>query len=183
LFFGQAAASASEQSKPSLKDILSSNKTRFWFNSGFGPSTVKFANGGTVNFQYSQLLVSVIYDYNWEYNMLGPEPEKRAYEIGLAAGTSFGNRFGTVAFAVGPSFTAGVNRGDFLYKQEGWLGAEVYEREDFRTVGFTVHSHVIFTPLPFLGIGVHGYGNLNAKRSYAGAMGACILENSGRYRR
>jgi hypothetical protein len=47
------------------------------------------------------------------------------------------------------------------------LGDEV---ERFYTVGIPVAGQLLWTPSPYIGLGIYGYANLNPEEPFAGAL-------------
>lgn len=160
--------------KDSTKKVrFFSENIRFWGNSGFGPSTIQYANGGTISVEYKRLLLSLYTDYNWEWTLL--EQREQANAIGLAAGVTFYQKYLTLSISTGPSFVWGNRLGNIIPDSGGFFSTDKYEEIEFHTIGLSVRSGIIFTPLPFLGIGLQGWGDVNRDLSYAGFMGCLYI--------
>ena len=73
----------------------------------------------------------------------------------------------------GISLVGGVRRGRYLSSSGGWFGTNYYEQDSFVTVGIPVEGQLFWMQLNFLGIGLYGFANLNAEKSFIGAL-LCI---------
>ena len=69
----------------------------------------------------------------------------------------------------GISVVSGVKRGALL--SSGLLSSK-YEKQTFFTVGLPIEGQLLFMPSPLLGIGLYGFANINAKKSFIGIL-AC----------
>jgi len=117
-----------------------------WDKSEFS-SLVSFTKPITNNF-----LVMGRFTYAEEFQLFSPDNTPEIYrDLSLLAGLYAKGRFGFVSLGTG----AGWNSGRI---EEG-----ITERK-FSTIGLPVESQVFFT-LPFIGIGLVGYGNINNVRS------------------
>lgn len=155
------------------RELFHSKKVRFWGNSGFGPSTVKYANGGNLSVEYKRLLLSFFTDYNWEWTIF--EQREQVNAVGITAGTTFYRKLITMSIAAGPGFVWGEKLGKEIPDSGGWFSSTQYEEIDFRTGGISLYGNIIFTPLPFLGIGIQTWGNWNVDFPYAGCMGCLFV--------
>ncbi|MFD2572100.1 hypothetical protein ACFSUS_15755 [Spirosoma soli] len=86
-------------------------------------------------------------------------------ELGLL----YGVKAGKFRFSTGLSGVWGVNRGKYLYSDPDPLiyGTTVYESIKYTTVGVPAEIRFI-TSTKDVGIGLTGFGNLNARRSFVG---------------
>ncbi|GAA4447599.1 hypothetical protein GCM10023189_04140 [Nibrella saemangeumensis] len=93
------------------------------------------------------------------------EPGIKVSEIGLL----YGLRIGKFRMSAGLSRVWGNNRGKYLFSDPDPLmgTGQVYEYVPYQTIGLPAEVRYI-TSLKHIGIGVTGFGNLNAKRSFAG---------------
>ncbi|MGB9591901.1 MAG: hypothetical protein ACPL1K_05230 [Candidatus Kryptoniota bacterium] len=143
----------------------------FWANAGVGGSSFGISPGISLSYQSGKSLVSFRYVYNKELNILGPWPSETVWDIGLLYGRSAKASYGLASVSGGVSFVGGVRRGKYL-SSSGWFSSR-YEELPFFTVGIPVEGQLFWTPLPFLGIGFYGFANLNAEKSFIGAL-LCI---------
>jgi len=93
------------------------------------------------------------------------QPGLKVSEIGLL----YGIRAGSFRFSTGLSRIWGNNRGQYLFTDPDplWGSGKNYEFVKYSTLGIPAEIRFI-TSLKYVGIGITGFGNLNAKRSFAG---------------
>lgn len=141
------------------------NQPNYWLGMGIGKSQLP---SGMIALGYEfatkPTLLVVRYTDNRE---LFPaySPGLLTQEVALL----YGLKAGKFRFSTGISNVWGFNRGKYLYTDpKPFLGSgEVYESIRYSTVGLPAEIRFI-TSLKSVGIGVTAFGNLNAKRSFAG---------------
>ena len=127
---------------------VSTNKAPnlYWVFGGGGIST----QGGSVGFgasrQFRQHIVSGRFVRNYDFN--GDKTQN--WDAGVLYGRSYKTQHAMISLGagvayVGPSSSAG-------------------------TVGLPLESQIFWTPTDYFGIGVYGFGNLNTKSSFGGAL-------------
>jgi hypothetical protein len=146
------------------------------FGGGFGSSRAWLAFTGVASYSTTvnggDNLLSFRYGYATEsvFSLLGGHtPEETIWDLGALYGAISKRRFGFVSAAAGLAVVGGVKRGAFLRREGGWFSIrDVYEVRHFHTVGMPLEAQAFFTPLPFFGLGLELYANLNPVRSYKG---------------
>jgi hypothetical protein len=109
-------------------------------------------------------LLIVRYSVNAEI-LEAVEPGLKVSELGLL----YGLRVGKFRFSTGLSSVWGNDRGKYLYTDPDplWGSGKHYEFVKYRTVGIPAEIRFI-TSSKCAGVGVTGFGNWNARRSFAG---------------
>jgi hypothetical protein len=107
-------------------------------------------------------------------------PANMAWEVGLLAGRRSAHGSGHTTYSAGLALVGGLRRGeripsasDSLPPPFGPIVALLeteFETERFRTVGVPVEVAFVWAPLRHAGVGVTGFGNLNRRRPYGGAV-------------
>jgi len=159
--------------------VVKDRKDReFWINAGAGGCSVGISSGLSCSYlQAGKHLMSARFVYSKQFDILwGDEPEEKALEIGVLYGRAFQGRFGLASLSAGLGVVTGVRHGAFLRHvgSGGWIFSsssyDIYEERTLRTIGIPVDAQLLLVPHPFLGIGLHGFANLNSERSYYGVL-------------
>ncbi|MFD2569185.1 hypothetical protein ACFSUS_00985 [Spirosoma soli] len=142
-----------------------SSPNKFWLSGGLGKSELP---SGMFAFGYElgnkpTILISR-YTLNTE---IFPDirPAIEVSEFALL----YGYKMGKFSFAAGLSSVWGQNRGKFLWSDPDPLiyGSAQHETIKYTTIGIPAEIRFII-PSKYVGIGLTGFGNWNAKRSFAG---------------
>lgn len=142
-------------------------KEYFWASAGIGTGTLgnlTLALG--YEFKNKPTLLTARYAYNLEiYTNENVRPLHKVNDLGLL----YGYKVGKFRFSTGLSGVWGVTRGKYLFEDTDPLiyGNQVYESVPYTTIGIPAEVRFIWSTRD-LGIGLTAYGNLNAKRPYAG---------------
>jgi hypothetical protein len=70
-----------------------------------------------------------------------------------------------IQYQIGVASTHGVKRGEFLYRESGWLGTKHYKEIPFFTIGIPVKLSFKIMPSRYTSIGVDLLANFNSKKS------------------
>ena len=150
----------------------------FWFEGGMGGfQSVAAIDGFTVTlgaaYQYGNYIFRGRYMHHDEFNMFGPDPSENFHELGLLAGKTFYSKYLSLDVSAGLGIISGIRRGDFLYMEEssGWFDfsdPRHYEKDLFFLPAIPLSIDASFKPVPYLGIGLSLYGNLNPSRPLCG---------------
>ena len=143
LFFCCMGAAGNLQAQ---KVITNKAPNLYWAFGGGGISTQGGSLGFGVSHQFRQHIVTGRFVRNYDFNGGGT----RNWDVGALYGRSYKTQSAMISAGagiafVGPSSTAG-------------------------TVGLPLESQIFWTPTEYFGIGVYGFGNLNTKDSYGGAL-------------
>lgn len=139
-----------------------SQRDRFWLNGGFGfgrsgsgpADNTGLATGFTVTYQPSALLFSVRVAGVWNVfagDLLG--------DVAILAGLGTRGSSSHISFSVGPALTGGTLR--------------AYSRDSTSfgsRLGAALQVQLLGLPVESLGLGVTGFADLNAHRSFGGLM-------------
>lgn len=139
----------------------------WWFSAGVGKS--QFPSGMVaLGYEFNNTPTQLIARYLANQQIFSDiRPGIKVNELALLYGLSVGK----FRFSTGLSTVWGVNRGKFWYSDPDPLiyGSTVYETIKYRTIGIPAEIRFITTnKAKDLGIGLTGFGNWNAKRSFAG---------------
>lgn len=140
-----------------------SNLDNYWLGVGLGKS--QFPSGMIAlgyEFNNKPTLVTARYTFNGEI-LSENLPGIKVSELGLL----YGLRTGKFRFSAGLSGVWGTDRGKYLRSDPDPLinGSQIYEKTRYVTIGLPAEIRFI-TSIKRLKIGVTGFGNLNAKRSF-----------------
>jgi hypothetical protein len=127
---------------------VETNKARklWWAFGGGGLST----QGGSVGFGLSHQFRPHILTARFIRNYDSEGGGTQAWDIGVLYGRSYKTQRAMI------SASAGI--------------AYVGPPSDFGTVGIPLESQIFWTPTRYFGIGVYGFGNLNTKEPFGGAL-------------
>ncbi len=128
------------------------NKSYYWLNAGVGVefpgSSVSISEGVNISYQWQKYIVSARLNYTTDISTSPPGSE--VVESALLFGVCKKSRFWCSSIAGGIAHMSGnTNNGIRM-----------------ATFGFPIEAQVFTTPLPFFGIGLYGFGNLNSRMSY-----------------
>ncbi len=137
----------------------------YWLSGGVGKSHLPSAMAALgYEFSNKPTLLIARYSVNAEI-MQAVEPGLKVSELGIL----YGLRVGKFRFSTGLSSVWGNDRGKYLYTDPDplWGSGKYYEFVKYRTVGIPAEIRFI-TSSKYAGVGVTGFGNWSAKRSFAG---------------
>ncbi|RYE21198.1 MAG: hypothetical protein EOP45_09900 [Sphingobacteriaceae bacterium] len=141
------------------------HKNNYWLGVGLGKS--QFPSGMmALGYEFSNRPTLIVARYTANSEILPDiRPAIRVDEFALL----YGIRTGKFRFSTGLSGVWGRNRGQFLWADPDPLiyGSAQHETISYTTIGLPAEIRFI-TSNKDVGIGVTGFGNLNAKRSFAG---------------
>jgi hypothetical protein len=127
---------------------VETNKARnlWWVVGGGGFST----QGGSLGFGLSHQFRPHIFTGRFVRNYDSDGGGTQAWDVGVLYGRSYKTQQAMI------SASAGV----------GYVGPS----PEFGTIGIPLESQIFWTPTRYFGIGVYGFGNLNTKESFGGAL-------------
>lgn len=141
------------------------SRPTYWISGGIGKS--QFPSGMlALGYEFNQKPTLLTARYSVSGEILQPvEPGIRVCELGVL----YGLKIGKFRFSTGLSTVWGNERGQYLFTEPDplWGTGQHYEFVGYRTVGVPAEIRFI-TALKYVGIGVTGFGNWNARRSFAG---------------
>lgn len=142
--------------------------TKYWLNAGigkcyFGP-TIKLG----ISYEYNQNIFSFRYlkadefrfstgGYNFE------EPPLKFYEIAVLYGYPYRIHNMTIGFLAGIGYINGIERGTLIQNR-------LYESIKISQLSLPIEAYLKIEPLKYFSLGITGFGNINAKRSFFGGM-------------
>lgn len=137
----------------------------YWLSAGVGKTqfpSVMFALG--YEFGTKPTLLTARYSVSGEL-LQQVEPGIKVSELSVL----YGLRVGKFRFSTGLSTVWGNERGQYLFTEPTplWGTGEVYEFVGYRTIGIPGEIRFL-TSLKYVGVGITGFGNWNARRSFAG---------------
>lgn len=125
----------------------------------------------SVSYQSWRNLVSICGIYNEEFCLLDcDEPFESVLDVGILYGLITKSSGGFALVSLGLSFVSGVRRGNLISVEGGWFGKSYYEKLHFIAYGIPIETRLFWTPLPFLGIGIYGFTDLNFEKSFLRAL-------------
>lgn len=141
------------------------SENRYWLGIGLGKS--QFPSGMVAfgyDFNNKPTLITARYTFNGEI-LSDNLPGIKVSEFGML----YGLRTGKFSFSTGLSGVWGTNRGKYISSDPDPLisGSNIYESVKYTTIGVPAEIRFI-TSTNDVGIGVTGFGNINAKRSFFG---------------
>lgn len=140
-------------------------RDHYWLSGGIGKSHLP-SGMIALGYEPKNKIAFLVGRYSVNAEMLqAVEPGLKVSEMGLL----YGLRTGKFRFAAGLSHVWGNFRGKYLFTEPDplWGSGERYEFVKYNTIGVPAEIRFI-TSFKNVGIGVTGFGNLNAKRSFAG---------------
>lgn len=131
-----------------MAQMPTTNQARnlYWGFGGGGVSTEGGAVGLGASHQFRSHIISGRFVRSYDSDGGGTQ----SWDVGALYGRSYKTQYAMISGSagvayVGPSSTAG-------------------------TVGLPLESQIFWTPTRYFGIGVYGFGNINSKQSFAGAL-------------
>lgn len=117
----------------------------YWVFGGGGLSS----QGGSVGFgashQFRKHIITGRFVRNYDFNDGGT----KGWDVGALYGRSYKTQFAMISLGAGLGYVGPSSDG---------------------TVGIPLESQIFWTPTEYFGIGVYGFGNLNTKDSFGGAL-------------
>ncbi len=146
-----------------------------WYNAGVGVSSFGDAKGMSFSYTTDKGLISLRYIHNFSGLSSRPLLQESIWDAGVLYGMVARTSFGLASVSGGVSAVGGVRvqepeRGSYDIGGSVLpysLGDEV---ERFYTVGIPLAGQLLWTPNPYIGLGIYGYANLNPEVSFAGAL-------------
>jgi hypothetical protein len=142
--------------------------TKYWINAGigkcyFGP-TLKIG----MSYEYNQNIFSFRYlkadefrfsagGYNFE------DPPLKFYEIAVLYGYPYRVHNMTISLLAGIGYINGIERGMLIQNR-------LYESIKISQLSIPVEVYFKIEPFKYVSLGITGFGNINAKRSFFGGM-------------
>jgi hypothetical protein len=133
----------------------------YWLDLGLGRSTVDEGGGFHMGatYQFGRNMLSLRATLNGE--LFG----KTIGDYGLLYGYALASSRILSSFGVGISLVSGsISKGLFSEEEAETIGP---------TIGLPLEAQLVWRPLKFMGIGLHGYANINPEESFTGAT-LCI---------
>ncbi|HBS87790.1 MAG: hypothetical protein A2W91_11255 [Bacteroidetes bacterium GWF2_38_335] len=151
-------------------------KDKYWLNFGAGNYCSVYSTGGIewnadVNIVLDSTLYKIKYFQTLKFDLFGPLPHERTYNVEFMAGKGFSGKFAQVYFCAGLGIVYGIIRGKLLYVDPfpGFFeDPKHYERKTFVSPSIPVEIDITLKPVMVLGITGTLYGNLNFKRPMCG---------------
>lgn len=162
--------------KPTVTASEDDDSTAFWVKFGMGAGYMTDNGLGgisgvlSLNLQHDILFVSLRSAGVVEFNLFGTSPGLGLSELSPMIGVGYGGDYVSVAVLAGVGMVCEVNRGELIKEPEGWFDSAEYERKETTSVGFPVELQFSIRATPHFGIGLDMIGNLNSKRTIAGAL-------------
>lgn len=141
----------------------------YWVHAGPGWGSMGFSWGVGISGQMGKGLVSIRFVRNEELSFFKDSPKESSWDAGVLYGRIKKSRLWFCSLSGGIGVVGGVRRGEYVDagNDPSFIG---YERLVFLTVGIPIEGQLVWTPLPFLGIGINAFANLNAEKSFIGAL-------------
>lgn len=151
-------------------EILVNNyiTTKYWLNAGigkcyFGP-TLKLG----ISYEYNQNIFSFRYLKADEFRFSAggynfDEPPLKFYEIAVLYGYPYRTHNMTIGFLAGIGYLNGIERGTHIQSR-------LYESIEISQLSLPLEIYFKIEPLKYFSLGITGFGNINTKRSFSGAM-------------
>jgi hypothetical protein len=134
----------------SFAQVQITNKSYYWLNAGpgveFPGSSV--SEGTNISYQWQKYIVSARLNYTADISSSPPASE--VVESALLFGVCKKTRFWCSSIAGGLAHMSG----------------NTYNAVRVPTFGFPIEAQLFTTPLPFFGIGLYGFGNINSRMPY-----------------
>ena len=143
------------------------HKNNYWLGMSLGLEATQLPSGMVaLGYEFTDRPNLLVARYTDNREILSDnQPSIKVREMGVL----YGVRTGKFRFSTGLSGVWGIKRGTYLYTDSDPLfyGSYYYEKIRYVTVGIPGEVRFI-TSNKDAGIGVTAFGNLNAKRSFAG---------------
>jgi hypothetical protein len=142
--------------------------TKYWLNLGigkcyFGP-TLKLG----ISYEYNQNIFSFRYLKADEFRFSAggynfDDPPLKFYEIAVLYGYPYRIHNMTIGLLAGIGYLNGIERGTLIQNR-------LYEGVEISQLSLPLELYFRIEPLKYLSLGITGFGNINTKRSFFGAM-------------
>jgi len=136
---------------------------------GFGGSSLGLGISAGYFFQNKYKIYILRFTGSVEFDLFPDDPTESVVDIGLLYGWCFKKKLVSASASLGIAAVGGTRRGAYI-RSGGFLHGDIYEKDNFFTVGIPVQIQLFFTPLRLLGIGLTGYGNINPAMSACGVL-------------
>jgi hypothetical protein len=148
------------------------NRDNFWFTLGLGGSNRGIAMGLGGSYLTKKMIFSARIVGNQEIEIFGSEPTPSVVDIALLAGYMSKLGRGYSSISTGISFVKVIEKGD---PKPGTGGGGFFSFPDYyneysQAFGVPFEIQVFATPFSFMGVGIYIFGNINSKKSFAGAL-------------
>lgn len=161
----------------------SDSSTHFWINGGFGLNNTGISFGGSLNYRITPgFLFSVRFLRNNEtgfklISFSNKEPMESVNDISILYGICNKTKRVMLTASAGAGVVFGLLRGNLLYTNyNGWFSStNLYEENNFFTVGLPLQAQLFWTPSDAFGIGLYGFININKDKTIVGAMLSIIV--------
>lgn len=147
------------------EDFLNSSAiTKYWLNAGigkcyFGP-TLKIG----MSYEYNQNIFSFRYLKADEFQFsAGGDPPLKFYEIAVLYGYPYRVHNMTISLLAGIGYINGIERGMLIQNK-------LYESIKISQLSIPIETYFKIEPFKYFSLGITGFGNINSKRSFFGAM-------------
>jgi hypothetical protein len=112
-----------------------------------------------------------------EFDIFGSrEPAEYVRDYGVLFGKRYSGPVGFLSASAGLALVSGMRRGEYEGSDGGWLfGTSYYEEKPFVTIGVPVDVQLTLAPFKVVGLALDFFGNLNPKRSFAGATLSLLI--------
>jgi hypothetical protein len=147
------------------------NRDYFWFTLGLGAGNRGIAMGAAGSYFYQKMIFSARILGNQEINF-NTEPVISVSDVALLAGYMSKLGVGYSSVAAGISLVEIIDKGDPIRGSGsgGFFSLPDYYEDYSRTFGVPIEIQVFAAPLSFMGFGIYIFGNINSKKSFAGAL-------------
>lgn len=142
--------------------------TKYWLNAGigkcyFGP-TIKLG----ISYEYNQNIFSFRYlkADEFQFSTGGyhfEEPPLKFYEIAALYGYPYRIHNMTIGFLAGIGYINGTDRGSLIQNK-------LYVNIKISQLSIPIETYFKIEPFKYVSLGITGFGNINAKRSFFGGM-------------
>ncbi|MBS4032961.1 MAG: hypothetical protein KGZ85_00730 [Ignavibacterium sp.] len=148
--------------------VIDQTITKYWFNAGIGKSyfgpTIKLG----ISYEYNQNIFSFRYlkADEFQFSTGGyhfEEPPLKFYEIAMLYCYPYRIHNMTIGFLAGIGYINGIERGMLIQHK-------LYESIKIEQLSIPIETYFKIEPFKFVSLGIAGFGNINAKRSFFGAM-------------
>lgn len=150
------------------------NNNKLWGTLGIGGYYSSSSNGVAFNIGVDYLKnknywkLRLIWDD--EFAFFGPNPSEKYYDIGLLYGKFICSKIIRLSVSGGLGVLGGVKRGAFLYRNPGFLGADVFEKKLIFSPSVPLEIDLSLVPKKHFGIGITGFANLNFENTLVGII-------------
>jgi hypothetical protein len=117
----------------------------FWVVGGGGISSLGGSVGVGASHQFKSHIISGRFVRNYDFDDHGTQN----WDVGALYGRSYKTGFAMISGSAGIAYVGGNAN---------------------PTVGIPLESQIFWTPTRYFGIGVYGFGNINTKNSFGGAL-------------